>query len=335
MAQASASSHGHKRFFRGFGALSQLVMRKPRILICGSINRDLVIRTHRLPAPGQTQLARCLQEVSGGKGANQAVAAARLGADVCMLGCVGNDGFAAMLKENLVLENIDTRWVRNVEGSSGVAIVAVDDAGENSILVVPGANGQVSPSHIDDAIDAIKWADWIVLQLEIPIDTVKHAIVIAQRAGKRVALNPAPAPQQFEAELFQVDLFCPNQTEAEAILGITIKDIDHARAAAIALCQRGAKQVVITLGNQGAIVCAGIDDTTHWIPAVAVDAVDTTAAGDAFIGAMVTKLGLGDSLLTAATYAASAAAHAVTIPGAQPSLPNHEDVLALLDPSRS
>lgn len=310
-------------------------MSTPRVLVCGSINRDLMVRTSRLPSPGQTQTAHGMEEVSGGKGANQAVAAVRLGAEVCMLGCVGSDGIAATLKNNLARENIDTQWIRSVPGPSGIAIVSVDDAGENSILVVPGANGQLSPTHIDDALEAFEWADWIVLQLEIPIDTVKHAIAIAKRIGKRIVLNPAPAPVRFDNKLFHVDLLCPNQTEAEAILGITIKDIDSARAAAIALCQRGAKQVVITLGSQGAIVCDGIDDITHWIPSVAVDAVDTTAAGDAFIGAMVTRLGLGDSLLTAATYAASAAAHAVTIPGAQPSLPNHEDVLALLDPSRS
>ena len=306
-------------------------MSQPRVLICGSINMDLVIRTHRLSAPGQTQMAHGMQEVSGGKGANQAVAAARLGAEVCMLGCVGSDGFAATLKNNLARENINTQWIRNVEGPSGVAIVAVDDFGENSILVVPGANGQLSPAQIDDAIEAIQWADWIVLQLEIPIDAVKHAIAIAKRAGKRILLNPAPAPQRFDAELLHVDLLCPNQSEAESILGITIKDIHDARDAAIALRQRGAKQVVITLGSQGAIICDSIDDATTWIPSVTVDAIDTTAAGDAFIGAMVTRLGLGDSLLKSATYAASAAAHAVTILGAQPSLPNHEEVLAILD----
>ena len=303
----------------------------PRVLICGSINRDLVIRTSRLPSPSQTQIAYGMEEVSGGKGANQAVAAARLGAEVCMLGCVGNDGFAATLKNNLARENIDTQWIRSVPGPSGIAIVSVDDDGENSILVVPGANGQLSPTQIDDAIEAFEWADWIVLQLEIPIDTVKHAIAIAGRTGKRIILNPAPAPLRFDDELFHVDLLCPNQSEAEAILGITIKDIDDARAAVIALRQRGVKQVVITLGSQGAVVCDGIDNTSHWVPSVSVDAVDTTAAGDAFIGAMVTRLGLGDSLLTAARYAASAAPHAVTIPGAQPSLPNQEEVLEILD----
>jgi ribokinase len=296
---------------------------------------DLVIRTQHLPLPGQTRMARSLQQVSGGKGANQAVAAARLGADVGMLGCVGSDGFAATLQQNLAHEKINTRWVRKVPGPSGVAFVAVDDAGENSIVVVPGANGQMHPARIDESIDAIAWADWVVLQLEIPIDTVKHVIALARHAGKRIVLNPAPAPQQFDAELFHVDLLCPNQSEAESILGGTLTSVDDARAAAIALRQRGAKQVVITLGDQGAIASDSTNDTTIWIPPVAVDVVDTTAAGDAFIGAMVTKLASGNSLQEAATYAAAAAAHAVTIPGAQPSLPTHDDVLSILNLSLS
>ncbi len=308
---------------------------KPRVLICGSINMDLVIRTQSLPAPGQTSMARSMQQVSGGKGANQAVAAARLGADVCMLGCVGSDGFAATLRDNLARETINTQWIRHVPGPSGVAIVAVDDAGENSIVVVSGANGQMHPAWIDESIEAIAWADWVVLQLEIPIETVKHVIALARHAGKQIVLNPAPVPLRFDAELFHVDLLCPNQSEAEAILGITITNIDDARSAAIALRQRGANRVVITLGDQGAIMSDSTNDAAIWIPPIAVDVVDTTAAGDAFIGAMVTKLASGDSLHEAANYAAAAAAHAVTIAGAQPSLPAHDDVLAILHRSFS
>ncbi|MBM3967477.1 MAG: ribokinase [Planctomycetes bacterium] len=304
---------------------------KPRILICGSINMDLVVRTAELPSPGQTRMAHSLEEVSGGKGANQAVAASRLGANVCMLGCIGSDGFAATLKGNLAREGVDTAWVRNVPGPSGVAIVAVDDAGENSIMVVPGSNGLITPSQIDQSIRAIREAEWIVLQLEIPIDSVKHAIIRAKDLGKKVVLNPAPCPSAFDPELFEVDLLCPNQTEAESLLGIKIETIDDARAAALSLQKRGATNVVITLGSQGAVVTSSHDGSgTTWIPPARVNAVDTTAAGDAFIGAMVTQLANGSLLVDACTYAAAAAAYAVTIPGAQPSLPTTDQVLAIL-----
>lgn len=305
---------------------------KPHVLVCGSINMDLVVRTAELPTPGQTRMARSLEEVSGGKGANQAVAASRLGAIVRMLGCVGSDGFATTLRNNLTYERIDTNWIRAVPGPSGVAIVAVDDAGENSIMVVPGSNGLLTPSLIDESIPAIQWADWVVLQLEIPIDSVKHAIARARDFGKRVILNPAPCPASFDPALFHVDVLCPNKTEAESLLGIKIETIEEARAAALTLQKRGAAQVVITLGNQGAVV-AHLDpnsDATTWIPPFQVNAVDTTAAGDAFIGAMVTQLGQGSSLVDACSYAAAAAAHAVTVPGAQPSLPSSDQVLAIL-----
>lgn len=309
---------------------------KPRVLICGSINMDLVVRTAELPTPGQTQMAHSLEEVSGGKGANQAVAAARLGASVRMLGCVGSDGFAGTLKNNLTREKIDTTWIRSLPGPSGVAIVAVDDAGENSIMVVPGSNGLLTPSQIDESIRAIQETDWVVLQLEIPIDSVKHAITRAKHFGKRVILNPAPCPPTLDPELFHVDVLCPNQTEAESLLGIKIETIENARTAALTLQKRGARHVVITLGSQGAIVTNSVansdgnSDTTIWIPPARVSAVDTTAAGDAFIGAMVTRLAHGSSLVDACTYAAAAAAHAVTVPGAQPSLPTNDQVLAIL-----
>jgi ribokinase len=305
---------------------------KPRVLICGSINMDLVVRTAELPTPGQTRMAHSLEEVSGGKGANQAVAAARLGANVRILGCVGSDGFATTLKSNLAHESIDTTWIRSAPGPSGVAIVAVDDAGENSIMVVPGANGLLTPPQINESIEAIQSADWVVLQLEIPIASVKHAITRAKDFGKRVILNPAPCPPVFDPSLFHVDVLCPNQTEAESLLGIKIETIEDARTAALTLQKRGATHVVITLGNQGAIATNGDGamDTTTWIPPVRVNAVDTTAAGDAFIGAMVTQLAQGSSLVEACSYAAAAAAHAVTIAGAQPSLPTHEQVLAIL-----
>jgi ribokinase len=296
----------------------------PRILICGSINMDLVIRTPHLPSPGQTQLAHSLMEVSGGKGANQAVAAARLGASVRMLGRVGSDGFGETLKRNLAAEGIEIDTVQTSPGASGIAIVAVEDSGENSILVVPGANGLLTREDIDRAYTAMVSCDWMILQLEIPIATVEYAIDVARRLGKRVILNPAPASRTLSSSALEVEVLCPNQSEAEAILGIRILDPDDAVQAAKSLAERGAKNVVITLGGNGAVAYDGLRTTR--IPAHQVDAVDTTAAGDAFIGALAYQLGLGNELGDACAFAAAAAAHAVTIAGAQPSLPTLDQV---------
>ncbi|MCY3004883.1 MAG: ribokinase [Planctomycetota bacterium] len=301
-----------------------------KILVCGSINMDLVVRTPRLPTPGQTLIAHQLDEVSGGKGANQAVAVARLGGSVGMLAALGSDGFGATLRANLEQEGVDLEWIVTKPGPSGVAIVAVDDQSENSILVVPGANGELSPQDIQNAQAAIQNASLVMLQLEIPIQTVLHAVRLCRQHHVPVILNTAPVPEDFPSELFNVDLICPNQSETAALLKIPPpKNVDQAFAAARMLLEKGAKQVVITLGPLGAVAATKLPNGHPVIKAVEahrVDAIDTVAAGDAFLGALAFQIAQGTALMEACLFASAAAAHAVTVRGAQPSLPYLDQV---------
>jgi ribokinase len=299
-----------------------------RIAVCGSINQDLVVRIEHLPQPGETRIAKTLHEISGGKGANQAVALARLGASVAMLGRVGSDGFATALMENLRREGIELQGVETVPGPSGVAVVAVEDSGQNAIMVVPGANGTWNPVDIDRHRGLIAQCDWLVVQLEIPLEAVERAMALAKQHGRRVLLNPAPAPRELPDWMLDVDVLCPNQSEAELLLGRSLPNLDAARDAARELLQKGPKMVVITLGSQGCVAAdaAGVR-TIQALPVVACD----TAAGDAFIGALVSQLSVGASLEAACRFASAAAAHSVTRPGAQPSLPTRADVDAMFE----
>jgi len=307
---------------------------KPKVVVCGSINMDLVVRTPKLPAPGQTLIAHALTEVPGGKGANQAVAAARLGTSVEMIGCVGDDGFGTSLLRSLQHESIDTQHIANKAGSSGVAVVSVDDSGENSIMVVPGANGKLGIEDVDRAEASIREASWAMTQLEIPIATVEHFVRLCRKHGTKVILNPAPVGGAIPESLFQVDLLCPNQTETALLLECEPpQTVDQAIRAAERLLDRGASRVVITLGSLGAI--AAESDLLgrrefRWIEPFSVVPVDTVAAGDAFLGALVGELAKDRSLVEACRYAAAAAAHCVTVHGAQPSLPTPADVQAIL-----
>ena len=226
-----------------------------KLLVCGSINMDLVVRVDTLPTPRETVAGKSLAEVSGGKGANQAVAACRLGAEVAMLGMVGTDSFGNKLRSCLRQEGVQVDLVGTKEGPSGIAIIPVDKKGENMIIVVPGANGQLSPEDVDAAVAAIEDAGLVMLQLEIPVSTVLHVIRICKKRGIPVILNTAPVPEEFPGELLGVDLVCPNQKEAAAILGIptpeTIEEVNHA---AHRLIERGAKQAVLTMGGKGAVL---------------------------------------------------------------------------------
>lgn len=307
---------------------------KPKIVVCGSINMDLVVGTPRLPQPGQTLIAHGLDYVSGGKGANQAVALARLGGNVGMLGAVGSDGFGSTLRANLQQEGIDLEWVSTKPGPSGVAIVAVDDLGENSIMVIPGSNGKLSPDDIDSAEQTLAQAALVMLQLEIPIETVLHTVRVCRVHNVPVILNPAPAPKVFPDELFDVDLICPNQTEAAALLKCDPpEDIESAFEAVRKLLDKGPKHAVITLGKLGAVAATKMPGQKPRIQAIdahRVQAVDTVAAGDAFLGALAYEIAAGTSLMEACVFASAAAAHAVTVHGAQPSLPNLDQVRARL-----
>lgn len=307
-------------------------MSAAKVVVFGSINMDLVIRCQHLPRPGETIIARSSQEVPGGKGANQAVAAARLGAQVFMVGRVGNDAFATRLVQNLRNEGIDVSAVGHCSDvASGLAVVNVEDSGENSILVVPGSNHRLSPSDVDAARHIIQQSDLVLVQLEVPLESVRALVALAKSLGKPVILNPAPTPPDFPADLFQVDLICPNQTEASALLGQPINSVGDAKAAIAQFLTLGAKSAVITLGSQGAVVHDGQQIT--WIPPFPITAVDTTAAGDAFAGALATRLCEGTTLLEAARFAAAAGAFAATQPGAQPGMPRRNDVEILLSTS--
>ncbi len=301
----------------------------PNIVIVGSINMDLVVRCVSLPAPGETIIAHSSAEIPGGKGANQAVAAARAGGDVKMIGRVGDDAFASRLVENLQREEIDTTHVQVSQACpSGIAIVAVEQSGENAIMVVPGSNGQVSRQDLTLSADVIQSADILLLQLEIPIETVREAIAIATSAHVPVILDPAPMPPDFPAELLDVDVVCPNQTETAAIVGRSIETIDAATTAIGKLHEAGAKNAIITLAGQGAVVSDG--QSIEHIPAFKITPLDTTAAGDAFAGALAVRLAEGASLVEATRFACAAGAIAATREGAQPGMPTRTEIENLI-----
>jgi ribokinase len=308
-----------------------------RVVVIGSINMDLVCRTPMMPAPGQTVLGSDFVTVPGGKGANQAVAAARLGANVHMIGRVGSDDFGERLLNGLRQHNVNTDHVTITEGiSSGVAMILVDGGGENSIVVSPGANHQLTPADVDSARELIATAAAVVLQLEIPLETVRHAIGLCQEMGVFTILDPAPVPAKgLKRALFGVDVLTPNRSEAESLLGldhaprVRRKRPADAKQTASDLLARGAQNVVLKLGSKGAVV-VGRELGFRTIKPYRVKVVDTTAAGDAFVGALATGRADGLDLLEAVKRANAAGALACEGFGAQPSLPTREALEKLL-----
>jgi len=298
---------------------------KPRIVVVGSINMDLVVRCGKLPMPGETVLAQSSRGVCGGKGANQAVAAARAGGEVTMVGRVGDDAFAGRLVENLRREGVQTDHVLPTGRlASGLAVVAVEDSGQNAILVVPGANGRVSVDDVRAARSAIESADVVLLQLEIPIKTVLATIDIARSAGVRVVLDPAPVPARWPDELLEVDLLTPNESEAAALVGRPVESIEEAKVAARKLNEKDARNVAITLGDRGTLLFD--EQQTRRIEPFAVEAVDTTAAGDAFAGALAVFWAERDDLAEAVRLANAAGALAASREGAQPGMASREEI---------
>jgi len=296
----------------------------PRITVVGSLNVDLVVSCRRLPRPGETISAQRLRQMPGGKGANQAVAAARAGGRVTMIGCVGNDSFGERLLGQLRQEGIDTAAVAIIEDcESGVAIIGVDDHGENAILVVPGANGRLTPEHVRSATPAIETADILLVQLETPLEAVREAIGIARAAGVRVMLDPAPAIP-LPNDLLQVDLLCPNESEAGVLSGLPVETPAEIETAARHLQHQGPRAVVITLGSNGAVLCDAHELVR--IPTSPTAAVDTTAAGDAFAGALAVRWLETDDLRQSIEWANAAGGLATTLAGAQPSLPFREAI---------
>jgi ribokinase len=299
------------------------------IVVIGSINMDLVLRVPRMPLPGETLTGGAFRTIPGGKGANQAVACARLSGkvagaqQVAMVGCVGDDAFGATLRAALVGDGIIDSHIITLPGvASGIASILVDDNGQNSIVIAGGANDLLSPAHIDAAQGLIEQADIVVLQLETPMDTVVHAIKLARSLGKTVVLNPAPAASLPQGVLELVDYLIPNEIEAAMLAGVSPEGAD-VKALAGALQKQGSDNVIITLGSKG--VHAALYGGDYTFPAEAVQAVDTTAAGDTFIGGFVAGLASGMDEAEAIQQGQRAAAWSVTKPGAQTSIPHlHE-----------
>ncbi len=299
------------------------------LAVVGSINNDIVVRCAALPRPGETVSGRDLHEIGGGKGANQAVAAARLGAATVIIGRTGDDAAGLRMRAALATEGVEVLAdLVSVGCASGVAIIAVEDGGENCILLVPGANALLTPADVARHAARIRAARVLLLQLEVPLETVLAAAAVARAAGVRVLLDPAPAPARLDPALLTVDLISPNRSEAEAILGRRLPDNAAAIAAARDLVARGAGAAVITLGAAGAAWCA--DGASGHLPAIPVQAIDATAAGDAFKAALALRWAEGASVPEAARFALAAGALAASRAGAQPSLPRRAEVEALL-----
>jgi ribokinase len=292
---------------------------------------DLVTRASRLPRGGETLVGQSFATVPGGKGANQAVAAARLGAEVAMIGCIGSDAYGAQLRDALLVEGIDCQAVSEVPGSSGVALIVVDDSSQNAIVIVAGSNGQLTPASLL-AFDAVlQAAEVIVCQLEVPMDTVGYALKRGRELGKTVILNPAPASGPLPADWYAcIDYLIPNESEASALSGVPVDSLDSAKVAATHLLKAGVGKVIVTLGSQGALFADG-QGFEHLL-APKVQAVDTTAAGDTFVGGFAAALASGQSEAEAIRFGQVAAALSVTRAGAQPSIPTLHDVQGFVRP---
>ena len=301
-------------------------MKAKKILVVGSSNTDMVIKTNHFPAPGETILGGKFLMNAGGKGANQAVAAARLGGSVMFVGKIGDDIFGKQAVRQLKEEGINVNFVAvDSENPSGVALITVDQNGENSIVVASGANGTLVPADFDKATAELDESEFVLMQLEIPIPTVEYIARIAARQQKKVILNPAPATA-LSNELFRnLFLITPNETEAELLTGIKVTDEQTALKAATVLHEKGVEMVIITLGAAGAFLLSG--EKSELIKAPEVVAVDTTAAGDTFNGALAVALAEGKTIRDAIAFANRAAAISVTRIGAQASVPYRDEIV--------
>ncbi|EPL03951.1 ribokinase [Pseudomonas sp. CF161] len=298
-----------------------------KVVVVGSLNMDLVTRAERLPRGGETLIGKSFATVPGGKGANQAVAAARLGAQVSMVGCVGDDAYGEQLRGALLAEAIDYQAVSVIEGSSGVALIVVDDSSQNAIVIVAGANAQLAPEVVAGFDAILQAADVIICQLEVPYSTVGYALKRGRELGKTVILNPAPASGPLPADWYaSIDYLIPNESEASALSGLPVNSRESAEAAASQLIAAGAGKVIVTLGAQGSLFADGA--RFDYFPAPKVEAIDTTAAGDTFVGAFAAALAAGKSEAEAISFGQVAAALSVTRAGAQPSIPTLSDVQA-------
>ena len=294
------------------------------ICVIGSLNMDLVVNVDTMPKPGQTIIGSNFKEVPGGKGANQAVAMARLNGNVSMIGKVGEDGFGQTLINSLKNDKVDTTYIQTAKGATGVALITVDKNAQNSIVVSPGANFEVKEDDIDNNIEAIKNSDIVVLQLETPLNTIKYALNKAKELNKYTILNPAPAVKLDDEIIKNVDLLTPNETELEIISGVSIETEEDIQKAAQIMIEKGVKELIVTLGSKGSLYIN--KEKSMFKKAYKVEAVDTTAAGDSYTGALAVALSNDKTIEEAMDFASKVGALSVLKEGAQSSLPTLEDV---------
>lgn len=305
----------------------------PHIVVVGSLNIDLVIKVPVIPKPGETVLGGEFATFPGGKGANQAVAAARLGGRVSMVGRVGRDSFGEQLLESLSREGVEISHVGvDTKHATGVALITVDHSGQNNIAVASGANYTLTKEHVISALGSIEQLDLLVMPLETPMETIETAAFLAKKRRAKILLNPAPAQPLTNDLLALIDVLVPNEHEAAQLTGFGFSGDEEAGHAAKELLDRGTGSVVLTLGARGALVLEKSGETVTYSrqDPFTVTVVDTTAAGDAFVAALAVGLGEGRSLTEAARFANAAGALTVTKPGAQPSLPKRSEVEDLL-----
>jgi ribokinase len=307
---------------------------KPTILVVGSANMDLVVSCDRFPQPGETLFAHTFATYPGGKGANQAVAGARLGGRVLFLGKMGRDAFQKELERSLVQNGVCLDYLlTDPEAPTGVALITVDGQGQNEILVASGSNMKLTPAELEANRSLFAEASVVLLQLEVPVETVARAIELARQEGATVVLNPAPAQPLPASLLAGVDLLTPNETEAAVLTGLDVQDEASAEAAARHLLDLGVGTVIITLGARGALLVT--PERAQRFPALRVQAVDTTAAGDAFNGALALALAQDAPWEAAVPFANAVAAFAVTRRGAQPSMPTLDELAGSSLPTAS
>ena len=298
-----------------------------KILVIGSLNIDMVMRVDHMPTAGETILCDGMKLVAGGKGANQACAAGRIGTDVTMLGAIGNDSHGEMQRDSLQRSGVDVSGLITKENvSTGTAFITVNKEGNNSIVVVQGANARFTPEDIESHRDLLEECEIVILQLEIPMDTVLYAVKLARTLGKTVILDPAPVPEHFPEELYQyVDIIKPNESELSRLTGIADAQ-NHLEEAVQIVKDHGVRNVLVTLGGDGVYLDTENEPPVH-IPAKKVEVVDTTAAGDSFTAALAAMLLEGKTLKEAAEFANQVSAIVVTREGAQDSIPTLQEVL--------
>lgn len=305
-------------------------MNKPRIVVVGSSNTDLVVQAPRFPKPGESVMGGVFARFQGGKGANQAVAAARAGAEVAFVGRVGQDEFGDTSLKGLSQEGIDiSLTIRDEKLASGVALIIVDASGENEIVVAAGANLGISSAQVDQAIDLIVSADIVLTQLEMPIETVAVLAETVDRCGKSLILNPAPASPIPDSVFPCVDVLTPNLGELEVISGMKIETVEDIEKASQYFLRKGVGAVVVTQGREGCLTIT--PEESWWTQALAVDARDTVGAGDCFSGTLAVALAERRSLKEAVRFATAAAGISVTRLGAQPSMPYRNEIDSVLE----